>query len=95
MAGTLRLWATEAEGGLYKVEVDDRRGPRRSFAAVEFATLEWVAWFNNRRVVEAIGQIPPAEAEARYYATKEPPVMTANIKLNSRRQTRRGSPCRH
>ena len=44
-----------------------RRGPWRSFEAVEFATLEWVDWFNNRRLLEPIGNIPPAEAEQRYY----------------------------
>ena len=40
-------------------------GPWRSLEAVEFATLEWVDWFNNRRLLEPIGNIPPAEAEAR------------------------------
>ena len=45
-----------------------RRGPWRSFEAVEFATLDWVDWFNNRRLLEPIGNIPPAEAEERYYA---------------------------
>jgi transposase InsO family protein len=39
--------------------------------AVEFATLEWVDWFNHRRLLEPIGNIPPAEAEARYYAQTE------------------------
>jgi putative transposase len=46
-----------------------RRGPWRSFEAVEFATLEWVDWFNNRRLLESIGNVPPAEA--RYYAQME------------------------
>lgn len=50
--------------GLYKAEVIHRRGPWRSLEAVEFATLEWVDWFNNRRLLEPIGNIPPAEAEA-------------------------------
>ena len=54
--------------GLYKAEVVHRRGPWRGFEAVEFATLEWVDWFNNRRLLEPIGNIPPAEAELRYYA---------------------------
>ena len=54
--------------GLYKAEVIWRRGPWRSFEQVEFATLEWVDWFNNRRLLEPIGNIPPAEAETRYYA---------------------------
>jgi len=45
-----------------------RRGPWRSLEAVEFATLEWVDWFNNRRLLEPIGNVPPVEAEANYYA---------------------------
>src|SRR5262249_62121583 len=57
--------------GLYKAEVIHRRGPWRSFEAVEFATLEWVDWFNNRRLLEPIGNLPPAEAEAAYYAQLE------------------------
>ena len=51
--------------GLYKTEVIRWRGPWCSLEAVEFATLEWVAWFNNQRLLEPIGNIPPAEAEAR------------------------------
>ena len=58
----------ETINGLYKAEVIHRRGPWRSFEAVEFATLTWVDWFNNRRLLEPIGNIPPAEAEARFYA---------------------------
>ena len=58
----------ETINGLYKAEVIHRRGPWRSFEAVEFATLEWVDWFNNRRLLEPIGNIPPAEAEERYNA---------------------------
>ena len=58
----------ETINGLYKAEVIHRRGPWRSFEAVEFATLEWVDWFNNRRLMEPIGNIPPAEAEERDYA---------------------------
>ena len=58
----------ETINGLYKAEVIHRRGPWRSFEAVEFATLEWVDWFNHRRLFEPIGNIPPAEAEANYYA---------------------------
>ena len=61
----------ETINGLFKTEVIHRRGPCRSFEAVEFATLEWVDWFNNRRLLEPIGNIPPAEAEARYYAQVE------------------------
>jgi putative transposase len=57
--------------GLYKAELIHRRGPWRSFEAVEFATLEWVDWFNNRRLLAPIGNIPPVEAEAAYYARLE------------------------
>jgi transposase InsO family protein len=61
----------ESINGLYKAEVIHRRGPWRSLEAVEFATLEWVDWFNHRRLLEPIGNIPPAEAEALYYAAQE------------------------
>ncbi|MBK3402803.1 MULTISPECIES: IS3 family transposase [Methylobacteriaceae] len=57
----------ETINGLFKTEVIHRRGPWRSFEAVEFATLEWVDWFNTRRLLEPIGNVPPAEAEARYF----------------------------
>ena len=67
----------ETINGLYKAEVVHRRGPWRSFEAVEFATLEWVDWFNNRRLLESIGNIPPAEAEERYYAMLEEPAVAA------------------
>jgi putative transposase len=63
--------------GLFKTEVIHRRGPWRSFESVEFATLEWVDWFNNRRLLEPIGNIPPAEAEAAYYAQLEVMPMAA------------------
>ena len=61
----------ESINGLYKAEVIHRRGPWRSLEAVEFATLEWVDWFNHRRLLEPIGNIPPAEAEALYYAAQQ------------------------
>jgi len=50
--------------GLFKTEVIQRKGPWRSLEAVEFATLVWVNWFNNRRLLGPIGDIPPAEFEA-------------------------------
>ncbi len=59
----------ETVNGLYKAEVIHRRGPWKSFEAAEYATLEWVDWFNNRRLLEPIGNIPPAEAEQRYHDT--------------------------
>ena len=61
----------ETINGLYKAEVIHRRGPWRSFEAVEYATLEWVDWFNHRRLLEPIGNIPPAEAEQQYYAAAD------------------------
>ena len=67
----------ETINGLYKAEVIHRRGPWRSFEAVEFATLEWVDWFNHRRLLEPIGNIPPAEAEQRYFAMLEQPKIAA------------------
>ena len=54
--------------GLFRTELIGRRGPPRSLEAVAFATLEWVDRFNNRRLLEPIGNVPPAKAEAAYYA---------------------------
>ena len=65
--------------GLYKTEVIYRRGPWRSFEALEMATLEWVAWFNNRRLLEPIGYVPPVEYEAVYYATQGTPAIGAGV----------------
>ncbi|TCM48413.1 transposase InsO family protein [Rhizobium sp. PP-F2F-G48] len=67
----------ETINGLYKAEVTHWRGPWRNFEAVEFATLEWVDWFNNRRLLEPIGNIPQAEAEEQYYASLDAPAMAA------------------
>ena len=67
----------ETINGLFKTEVIHRRGPWRNLEAVEFATLAWVDWFNNRRLLEPIGNIPPAEAEAAYYAQLEATPMAA------------------
>ncbi|WP_085990722.1 IS3 family transposase [Cereibacter sphaeroides] len=67
----------ETINGLFKAEVIHRRGPWRSFEAVEYATLEWVDWFNNRRLLEPIGNIPPAEAEAKFYAALDAEPMAA------------------
>ncbi len=67
----------ETINGLYKAEVIHRCGPWRSFEAVELATLEWVDWFNRRRLLEPIGNVPPAEAEARYYAQAEVQALAA------------------
>jgi putative transposase len=67
----------ETINGLYKTEVIRRCAPWQSLEAVEFATLDWVDWFNHRRLLEPIGGIPPAEAEARYYAQIEDAAMAA------------------
>ena len=63
--------------GLYKTEVIHKRGPWRNLDSVEFATLEWVDWFNNRRLLEPIGNIPPVELEMAYYRDKEAQAMVA------------------
>jgi putative transposase len=63
--------------GLYKTEVIRRRGPWRNLEAVEFATLEWVNWFNNRRLLEPIGNVPPAEFEEVYYRDQKAQVHVA------------------
>jgi transposase InsO family protein len=57
----------ETINGLYKTELIHRRAPWKTKQAVELATLEWVSWFNTHRLLEPIGYIPPAEAEANYY----------------------------
>jgi putative transposase len=57
----------ETINGLYKAEVIHRRGPWKTKASVELATLEWVSWFNHHRLLAPIGYIPPAEAEENYY----------------------------
>lgn len=57
--------------GLYKTEVIRHKGPWRTIDDVEYAKLEWVDWFNNRRLLEPIGNIPPAEFEKAYYRLQE------------------------
>jgi putative transposase len=57
----------ETINGLYKAEIIHQRGPWKTREAVELATLEWVSWFNHHRLLEPIGYIPPAEAEANYW----------------------------
>ena len=59
----------ETINGLYKTEVIHRLGPWRHLEAVEYATLEWVDWFNHRRLLKSIGNVPPAEFEAYYHST--------------------------
>lgn len=72
--------------GLFKTEVIQRKGPWRHLEAVEFATLTWVDWFNNRRLLEPIGYVPPAEYEAQYYAQLDD---ESTVHPDSRRGARR------
>ena len=65
--------------GLYKTEVIRRKGPWRTLEAVEFATLTWVDWFNTRRLLGPLGDIPPAEFEAQYYEQAEVPDSTNSV----------------
>ena len=65
--------------GLFKTEVIRPRGPWKNFDAVEYAVLEWVDWFNNRRLLEPIGNIPPVEFEKAYYNELE--VQAASVGL--------------
>ena len=69
----------ETMNGLFKTEVIRhlQRGPWKTIDDVEYATLEWVAWFNNRRLLESIGDMPPAEFEKQYYEQIEEPAMVA------------------
>ena len=69
----------ETINGLFKTEVINRRGPWRCLEDVEFATLEWVDWFNNRRLLEPIGNVPPVEFEQAYYQSLEAPAMVVGL----------------
>jgi len=62
---------TETIIGLFKTEAIRRRGPWRTIDAIEYATLERVDWFNHRRLLEPLGNIPPAELEQAYYRQLE------------------------
>ena len=57
--------------GLFKTEIIHKRGPWKSIDPVEYAILEWVDWFNNRRLLGPIGDVPPAEFERAYYEQLE------------------------
>ena len=62
--------------GLFKIEVIRAKGPWRNIEAVEFATLVWVDWFNNRQLLEPLGWVPPMEYEEAFYQGQ-----TANVKV--------------
>jgi putative transposase len=74
----------ETINGLYKTEVIHRSGPWKGLNNVEYATLEWVDWFNHHRILEPIGDIPPAEYEANYYRQTSP-ARNAGLKQNGLR----------
>jgi putative transposase len=65
--------------GLYKTEVIERCGPWRSFEQVEFATLEWIEWYNNRRLMGPLGYVAPAKFEAAYYRSQNEQVAVAGV----------------
>ncbi len=69
----------ETINGLFKTEIIHPNGPWRSLEEVEFATLEWVDWFNHRRLLGPIGDIPPVEFEQLYYERHGGPVMEAGL----------------
>ncbi len=65
--------------GLHKTEVIRKRGPWRNLEAVEFATLERVDWFNSRRLLQPIGNIPPVELGMAYYQAQQTPALKAGL----------------
>ena len=69
----------ETINGLYKTEVIRKRGPWKSIDDVEYATLEWVDWFNNRRLLGSIGDIPPKEYEMLYYESVKAPAEVVGL----------------
>ena len=69
----------ETINGLYKTEVIWKDGPWRGIDPVEYATLVWVDWFNNRRLLEPLGYLPPAEYEKKYYDQIETPAVVAGL----------------
>jgi transposase InsO family protein len=78
----LTTWANalaESVIGLYKTEVIRQRGPWKGVDDVEYATLEWVHWYNTCRLLEPIGYVPPVEHEARYYRGKDPSLMEVGL----------------
>lgn len=65
--------------GLFKTEVIYRKSPWKTFDAVEYATLDWVSWFNAKRLLEPIGNIPPAEYENLYYTQEMSPAISVGL----------------
>ena len=81
----------ETINGLLGTEVFYPNGPWRNVDEVEFATLEWVDWFNHRRLLEPIGNVPPAEFEKMYYEDQKRPATEAGLNQTSLRRIRGGS----
>ncbi|GAC1525455.1 MAG: hypothetical protein NVS2B4_01460 [Ramlibacter sp.] len=81
----------ETINGLYKTEVINKRAPWKTKEGVALATLEWVAWFNHHRLLEPIGNIPPAQAEANYYRQLVESEIIARLTPKSLRESRCGS----
>ena len=79
--------------GLFKTEVIRREGPWRSLDDVEYATLDWVSWYNERRILEPIEYVPPVGSEQVHYRTQEAPVTVARVNYNGLRDSRGGSRC--
>ncbi len=88
----LRHALAESVIGLFKTEIIYRRGPWRSVEDVEFATLEWVWWFNDHRLLEPIGYVPPVEYEEASYRRLETQAEPATLNPTGLRRTRGGSP---
>ena len=65
--------------GLFKTEVIRQGGPWRGLEDVEFATLEWISWYNKQRLLEPLGYVPPAEFEAIYYQCQQAPAMSTGV----------------
>jgi transposase InsO family protein len=85
----------ETINGLYKTELVHRQGPWRNMQELEMATLGWVDWFNNRRLLGPIGNIPPEEAEENFYAQRDVLDMVAYNEAIGLRQTRSDSQSRN
>jgi putative transposase len=65
--------------GLFKTEVIRREGPWKGVDQVEFATLDWVCWYNQRRLLEPLGYVPPAEFEEVYYRNQTAPAVAVGV----------------
>jgi putative transposase len=65
--------------GLFKTEVIRRRGPWRGLEDVEFATLDWVSWYNTQRLLEPIGYVPPVEYEKHYHQSQPTHAVVAGV----------------